>query len=360
MKSDPPIPKDRFQPYNLRKRTKRVDYSLWFPDSRTEGGLKPAPSSRLGRERRRKVEPGSNDPGEIGGDLRHQALRENETTVTNIPQPSHPVQAAAELARNRKKDPEPQGFLGMINCALFELCPALQETDDLARELRAMIDPVGAGLNTRLGLPVGTTIEGMQEVFEVDLAPFARAVKDIVNRIISLLELVDHALEELRIGHSAVSVDLLWSQPTGIEFRWTDGQSPTTLRDGMICLREDMALLVPELKQRLSALKRMHGMTERVKNHLSMPMPPEGDVTALRTLREQCSRSEKGASCAIATMKSFGRRLSTLVEPTGDWPDAIAIDVESFHSRMERLKELRDKAIDEALVKELLVLDSGL
>ncbi|KAJ8074116.1 hypothetical protein PM082_012408 [Marasmius tenuissimus] len=264
----------------------------------------------------------------------------------------------ARRTQDQKGDSgESRGFLGMISFALFELCPTLLETDNLAREFRTMIAPIWDRVKVNLGLPAGTTIEEMQEVFQVDLAPFARTVEDIVDRIISLLEQVDHALEDLRRGHSTVSVELLWSKPVNTEFRCANGRSPTTLREGMICLREDMALLIPELQQRLNVVERMYRMTERVGTPQSIFVSPQGDVKALRMLREQCSRAEKETSCAITTMKSFGRRLSTLVEPTGDWPNVIAIDVASFHSRMERLKELREKAIEEASVKGLLVLD---
>ncbi|KAL0571059.1 hypothetical protein V5O48_010895 [Marasmius crinis-equi] len=361
MKSDSQTPNDRFQPYNFRTRTNRVNYKPWFADpyEHLEETIKPVRTSKPRRGHgkncaRRQPEDGdstSNQPKSPSPS--HSLVGESSSVERLLASPAVPQTPSSDTGYRSVR--------GMIACALLEVCPHLQDLDDIIPELLESLNSVWSSDQTSFELPVGTTVEELQEVLQIDFDALVKAIRSGIDEIISLLEYALRALEKYnKIGRAGGSLDFLWRNARTEEFRSRNGSRITTLGKAMRCIRHEMAQLAQDVGGQLEAVKSVSRTTKAIKvsvhaSSLVSSAVPKNSAVSLRILSKQCERAENELADTMKTLESLEGKLRKLLEEEG--PNSVDdedIDTDAVRPELEEIKSMREEVREEAAIKALL------
>ncbi|KAL0578671.1 hypothetical protein V5O48_003337 [Marasmius crinis-equi] len=363
MKSTSKTTTDRYQPYNFRTRATRVNYTPWFanPHRISGDGIKPTRTVKPGRGRGKKGAPqldhedSSKHPGP-------NPDRTEESSSGNRFPLSSPVAQTNSLGAGHRS------VQGMIACALLEVCPNLQELDDVIPELLACLNSAWASDRAKFSLPVGTAVEELQEILQVDLAVFTKAIREAVDEIISLLEYALRVLEKCnktdRIDHAG-SGDMMWSNSKTEEFQARSGSRITTLGKAMRSIRHEIVQLLRDVAGQLEAVEEMSRATNTIKISLNrtsglIPMAVSENAAILRILSKQCERAENKLDHAVKALHTFQGKLRQLVKGEGHLVDVKHIDADSIRPRVEKMKAMREEAEEESFIMGALLKPSGM
>ncbi|KAL0577923.1 hypothetical protein V5O48_004062 [Marasmius crinis-equi] len=354
---------ERFQPYNLRTRATRVSYTPWFvdPHGQSEEAIKSVRIGRPGRGRGKKRAPQLGDRVCTSKQLEVSGPslgRTEESSSDSRLSPSSPVPQTNSSGTGYRS------VQGVIACALLEVCPNLRELADTIPELLACLNSAWASDYTKLDLPVGTTVEKLRKILQVDLDLFIKAVRNAVDEIISLLEYALRVLEKYNKTNQMDpdgSKDLMWSKAKTEEFEARSGSRIATLGKAMCFIRQEMIYLVQNVAGQLETVEDMSRATNTIKVsvHRTSRTIPSKNVAILRILSKQCDRAEKKLDYTVEVLHTFEGKLRQLLEgeePSGDIKD---IDADSIRPGVEKMKAIREEVEEESFVMNTLVKPPG-
>ncbi|KAL0058654.1 hypothetical protein AAF712_014655 [Marasmius tenuissimus] len=357
MKSDS-YDSPRFQPYNLRRRTDRVNYSPWFPDIPVGGSevAKPFPKSKQGINRKKKCASRSKQPLEAGS---------NDSAVTHVETeafadallPSSPQGQCIGGFEEPSVASETRSVQGMINYALLELRPTLRKLDESTSGLEANLESIWP----RIGWSAGTAgTEKMRTIFELQagLNGFMGTTETVIDQIISVCDCALHAMEEGDVGHLVPSVGTLWSQPTGKPFCTANGSS-LTLSEAIQYVHDKMAQLFGKVEDQMIALEEFSRTTCSIRRSISVSQPtslgplvpvPNDDTDdgMIKALTDRCTQTENMIALAKIAFQSFERRLKLIMKPTQTREEVTYIDARLVRSGLKKMKEMRQKSKEDS------------
>ncbi|KAL0572386.1 hypothetical protein V5O48_009578 [Marasmius crinis-equi] len=240
--------------------------------------------------------------------------------------------------------------------------------DDNIWELRTGLNSAWAFEDQpKFGLPAGYTVEQIQGLLKVDLASFVSVTETIIDKMISALEDTVRVLEDCnKNGLSIAFTTLLESIAIPKSFCETtaSGAPHTTVKEAMQGIRREMVHLAQGVADHLKTVEilsrttRDLGASMRAHNALHSSVSPGTSMAHIRAdlgdvLAQECERTEKKLAAATISLVSLARSLRVLVEEKE--PDSLhIIDAESVRPGVEKLKEVRQKAKEEASVAYLL------